>query len=193
MRNSRAGNTFPTLCCSVESNSRVPASRSTGRGPRGLVHAPSFLFGPAKNSIPSNRTLTASEFRSFFDTGPNPIIPSTHPAFAIHHPQHSSFPARSPPTKPFTHPNRRLRHLFSHFILFRVDAAWPRDSDGRFGLRRFRAKPTPPRLALTALSLTPCHPPSASVLSLSPFRLVSSRCRSSEERNKPETAEREKT
>jgi hypothetical protein len=32
-------------------------------------------------------------------------------------------------------------------------------------------------LALTALSLTPCHPPSASVLSLSPFRLVSSRCR----------------
>jgi len=48
-------------------------------------------------------------------------------------------------------------------------------------------------LALTALSLTPCHPPSASVLSLSPFRLVSSRCRSSEGRNKPETAEREKT
>jgi hypothetical protein len=47
-------------------------------------------------------------------------------------------------------------------------------------------------LALTALSLTPCHPPSVSVLSLSPFRLVSSRCRSSEERNKPETAEREK-
>jgi hypothetical protein len=32
-------------------------------------------------------------------------------------------------------------------------------------------------LALTALSLTPCHPPSASVLSLSPFRLVSSRYR----------------
>jgi len=50
-----------------------------------------------------------------------------------------------------------------------------------------------PRLALTALSLTPCHPRSASVLSLSPFRLVSSRYRSSEERNKPETAEREKT
>jgi hypothetical protein len=48
-------------------------------------------------------------------------------------------------------------------------------------------------LALTALSLTPCHPPSDSVLSLSPFRLVSSRCRSSEGRNKPETAEREKT
>jgi hypothetical protein len=38
-----------------------------------------------------------------------------------------------------------------------------------------------------------CHPPSDSVLSLSPFRLVSSRSRSSEERNKPETAEREKT
>src|SRR5258708_30898717 len=35
-------------------------------------------------------------------------------------------------------------------------------------------------------------PPSASLLSLSPFRLVSSRCRSSEERNKPQTAEMEK-
>jgi hypothetical protein len=30
-----------------------------------------------------------------------------------------------------------------------------RGSDGRFGLRRFRAKPTPTPLALTALSLTP--------------------------------------
>jgi hypothetical protein len=46
-------------------------------------------------------------------------------------------------------------------------------------------------LALTALSLTPCHPPSPSILPLSPFRLVSSRCHSSEERNKPETAERQ--
>jgi hypothetical protein len=45
-------------------------------------------------------------------------------------------------------------------------------------------------LALTALSLNARHPPSASVLSLSPFRLVSSRSRSSEERNKPETAGR---
>jgi hypothetical protein len=46
-------------------------------------------------------------------------------------------------------------------------------------------------LTLAPLSLTPYHPLSASVLSLSPFRLVSSRYRSSEERNKPKTAERE--
>ena len=91
------------------------------------------------------------------------------------------------------HLKRKATPSLSHFVLFRVDAAWP-----RLG-RAFRTAPvsrqTNPnrRLALTALSLTPCHPPSASVLSLSPFRLVSSRCRSSEERNKPETAEREKT
>jgi hypothetical protein len=48
-------------------------------------------------------------------------------------------------------------------------------------------------LALTALSLTPCHPPSDSVLSFTPFRLVFSRCRSSEEKNKPETARKGKT
>src|SRR5271169_5792915 len=89
--------------------------------------------------------------------------------------------------------NGRLRCLFPHIGLFRVDAARPRLE------RALRTAPAsrqtnPNRtLALTALSLTPCHPPSASVLSLSPFRLVSSRCRSSEERNKPETAEREKT
>ena len=56
-----------------------------------------------------------------------------------------------------------------------------RGSDGRFGLRRFRAKLTHNRVELTALSLTSL--PSAYVLSLSPFRLVSSRCRSSEGRN----------
>jgi hypothetical protein len=48
-------------------------------------------------------------------------------------------------------------------------------------------------LALTALSLTPCHPPSGSVLPFAPFRLVFSRCRSSEEKNKPETARKGKT
>jgi N-terminal domain of anti-restriction factor ArdC len=48
-------------------------------------------------------------------------------------------------------------------------------------------------LALTALSLTPCHPPSFSVRPFAPFRLVFSRCRSSEEKNKPETARKGKT
>ena len=41
-------------------------------------------------------------------------------------------------------------------------SAWTplgRGSDGRFGPRRLRAKPNPTRLARTALSLTPCHPP----------------------------------
>ena len=47
-------------------------------------------------------------------------------------------------------------------------------------------------LALTALSLTPCHPPSASVLSLHPCRLVFPRCRSSERKNKPTPAEGKK-
>jgi N-terminal domain of anti-restriction factor ArdC len=48
-------------------------------------------------------------------------------------------------------------------------------------------------LSRTALSLTPCHPPPASVLPFAPFRLVFSRCRSSEEKNKPETARKGKT
>jgi len=39
-----------------------------------------------------------------------------------------------------------------------------------------------PRLALTALSLAPCHPPSHSVLFFSPSHLFSSRCRFSEVR-----------
>jgi hypothetical protein len=43
-------------------------------------------------------------------------------------------------------------------------------------------------LALTSLSLTPGHLPPASVLPFAPFRLVFSRCRSSEEKNKPKTA-----
>jgi hypothetical protein len=48
-------------------------------------------------------------------------------------------------------------------------------------------------LSRTALSLTPCHPPPASVLPFASFRLVFSRCRSSEEKNKPETARKGKT
>jgi len=47
-------------------------------------------------------------------------------------------------------------------------------------------------LALTALSLTPCHPPSVSVLSLRPCRLVFPRCRSGERKNKPTPAEGKK-
>jgi hypothetical protein len=39
-------------------------------------------------------------------------------------------------------------------------------------------------LALSALSLTPCHPPSTSVLSLRQHRFVFSRCRSSERKKK---------
>jgi len=75
-----------------------------------------------------------------------------------------------------------------------VDAAQPRGSGGRFGLRRFRAKPeTKSGLALTALSLTPCHPPS--VLRSVPFTSIGLffPLRSSEEKNKPIPAEREKT
>jgi len=75
-----------------------------------------------------------------------------------------------------------------------VDAAQPRGSGGRFGLRRFRAKPeTKSGLALAALSLTPCHPPPAYVLPLSPVSACFFPLRSSEEKNKPIPAEREKT
>jgi len=87
----------------------------------------------------------------------------------------------------------RLRHLFSPSVLFRVDAAWP-----RLG-RAFRTAPVSrqtkdqSRLARTALSLMPCHPPSASVLSLPPASACFFPLRSSEEKNKPIPAEREKT
>src|SRR5580698_862653 len=53
----------------------------------------------------------------------------------------------------------------------------------------FAPNQTQLRLALTALSLTPCHPPSASVLSLRRCRLVFPRCRSGERKNKPTPAE----
>ena len=46
-------------------------------------------------------------------------------------------------------------------------------------------------LSLTALSLTPCHPPESFVLSCSPFRSVFFGCRSSEQQKQPEPAERE--
>jgi len=48
-------------------------------------------------------------------------------------------------------------------------------------------------LSRTSPPLAPCHPPPASVLPFAPFRLVFSRCRSSEEKNKPETARKGKT
>src|SRR5256886_16777630 len=61
-------------------------------------------------------------------------------------------------------------------------------------MRRFRAKPkTNTSLSLIALSLAPCHPPSASVLSFSPSRLFSSAGAQVKNENKPATAEKEKT
>src|SRR5439155_7928058 len=48
-------------------------------------------------------------------------------------------------------------------------------------------------LSHTAPPLAPCRPPPISVLPFAPFRLVFSRCRSSEEKNKPETARKGKT
>ena len=55
----------------------------------------------------------------------------------------------------------------------------------------FAPNETQPRLALTTLSLTPCHPPSASVPSLSPVRLVFFAALG-EEKNKPTPAEKGK-
>jgi hypothetical protein len=49
------------------------------------------------------------------------------------------------------------------------------------------------RLALTALSLAPCHPPDASVLPFAPFRLFLSASAVSEEQKQPETARKGKT
>jgi hypothetical protein len=57
----------------------------------------------------------------------------------------------------------------------------------------FAPNKTQLRLSLTALSLTPCHPSSGSVLSLRQSRFVFSRCRSSERKNKADTGRRETT
>jgi hypothetical protein len=57
----------------------------------------------------------------------------------------------------------------------------------------FTPNKTQLRLALAALSLTPCHPPSRSVSSLRQYRFVFSRCRSSERKNKADTGRRETT
>ena len=57
----------------------------------------------------------------------------------------------------------------------------------------FAPNKTQLRLALSALSLTPCHPSSGSVLSLRQYRFVFSRCRSSERKNKADTGRRETT
>ncbi len=89
--------------------------------------------------------------------------------------------------------NGGLRHLLFTPPLFRVGAAWP-----RLG-RAFRTAPVSRQTKPNSVWHSPrFHSRPATLLrppfcSLSPFRLVSSRCRSSEERNKPETAEREKT
>jgi hypothetical protein len=48
-------------------------------------------------------------------------------------------------------------------------------------------------LALTALSFTPCHPHLASVSSLSPFRLFLAAGAQGKNKNRPATAEKEKT
>jgi hypothetical protein len=61
------------------------------------------------------------------------------------------------------------------------------------GCAGFAPNKTQPRLSLTALSLTPCHPSSGSVLSLRQSRFVFSRCRSSERKNKADTGRRETT
>jgi len=86
----------------------------------------------------------------------------------------------------------RSRGPLSHFRLLRVDAAPAAHSPARADAGPAPNQPQP-RLAYAPPPLAPCHPPPAPVLSFSPFRLVSSRCRSGEERHKPETARKEKT
>jgi hypothetical protein len=73
-----------------------------------------------------------------------------------------------------------------------VDAAQPRLGRA-FRSAGFAPNKQQPRLALAALSLTPCHPPSDSVLSFSPSRLFSSAGAHVKNENKPATAEKEKT
>jgi hypothetical protein len=82
--------------------------------------------------------------------------------------------------------------FFFHFDLFRVDAAWP-----RLG-RAFRTAPVSRQTIKQKRFVThrafahALPPPSVSVHPFHRFQLVFSRCRSSEEKNKPKTAEREK-
>jgi hypothetical protein len=88
-------------------------------------------------------------------------------------------------------PSRWLR-TFLHFIPFRVDAAWP-----RLG-RAFRTAPVSRQTNPDPVWHSPRFHSRPATLPRPPFcpfhrsRLVSSRCRSSEGRNKPKTAEREK-
>ena len=88
---------------------------------------------------------------------------------------------------------RKASPSFSHCALFRVDAAWP-----RLG-RAFRTAPVSRQTNPNPVWHSPRFHSRPATLLRSPFcpfrrsRLVSSRCRSSEGRNKPETAEREKT
>jgi hypothetical protein len=67
-----------------------------------------------------------------------------------------------------------------------------RGSDGRFGSAGFAPNRNQERLALTALSLAPCHPPEASVLPFAPFRLFLSANAVSEEQKQPDTARKGK-
>jgi len=66
----------------------------------------------------------------------------------------------------------------SHFALFRVDRRLAAARTGVSDCAGFAPNINQTRLALAALSLTPCHPPSGSVSSLRPCRLVFPRCRS---------------
>src|ERR1017187_8087662 len=81
--------------------------------------------------------------------------------------------------------NGRLRRLFPHFALVRVNAAWP-----RLG-RAFRTAPVSRQTKTNPVWHSPrFHSRPTTLLRppfcpLSPFRLVSSRCRSSEGRNPP--------
>src|SRR5580658_2221792 len=86
----------------------------------------------------------------------------------------------------------RLRRLFPHFALLRVDAAWP-----RLG-RAFRTAPVSRQTNPNRVWHSPRFPsrpatlPPAFVLSLRPCRLVFPRCRSGERKNKPTPAEGKK-
>src|SRR5580698_8970280 len=116
------------------------------------------------------------------------------------HPHHACSRSCVPPERGLPIPNNhtpsfsrgRLRCLFPHLVLFRVDAAWP-----RLG-RAFRTAPVSRQTNPNPVWHSPRFHSRPATLLRPPFcpfrrfRLVSSRCRSSEGRNKPKTAERGK-
>jgi hypothetical protein len=98
----------------------------------------------------------------------------------------------------YKRPNGKLRVFISTAPRFRMGAAWPRLGRARFVAPVSRQTSlflsrTQSGLSLTALSLTPCHPHSDSVLSFSPSRSFSSAGAHVKNENKPATAEKEKT